>query len=156
MNLIRIFFDTNVLVYAHDRASSYHANSISLITKVFEGNMHGIVAEQNIIELYRILTNPVAMRKKPLKPEQAQELLTGTYLSGVFEIVYPTNSTIHQTLGLAVTRNITSAKIFDLRIAALVLAIGVDHLATYNLSDYQNIEGLRATTPQQLLAVLNS
>lgn len=32
MNQIRIFFDTNVLVYAHDESAVYHKDSAELLT----------------------------------------------------------------------------------------------------------------------------
>jgi predicted nucleic acid-binding protein len=65
MNQSRIFFDTNVLIYAHDRASTFHTESASLLKLVFSRKIKGIIAEQNIIELYRVLTNSVAMKGKP-------------------------------------------------------------------------------------------
>jgi predicted nucleic acid-binding protein len=56
---VKIFFDTNVLVYAHDRSSAFHTESASLLKLVFSRQIKGIIAEQNIIELYRVLTNSV-------------------------------------------------------------------------------------------------
>ena len=152
---IKIFFDTNVLVYAHDRASSYHKESASLLKLVFSRQVKGIIAEQNIIELYRILTNSVAMKEKPLTPLQATDLIANTYRNGIFEIVYPDNSTIDKVMQLAVSSNIVSAKIFDIRLAALILGISTDYFATYNVKHFQEIEGLNPLTPPQILAALS-
>lgn len=154
MNPIRIFFDTNVLVYAHDESSAYHADSAQLLALVFQSKLHGIVAEQNLIELYRILTNSVAMSGKALAPSQAKNLIDSTYLSGTFEIVYPNSSILNQVLDLAVAKNITSARIFDLRLAALVLQIGVDGFATYNVKDFLNINDLPTITPDRVLKMV--
>ena len=151
MNPIRIFFDTKVLVYAHDQSSVHHTDSAILLSKVFESKIQGILAEQNIIELYRILTNPTAMIGKSLVPNQARDLLNFTYLSGTFEIHYPSLSTIDKTLNLAVKNAIRSAKVFDIRIAVIAQDAKVDHLATYNIKDYKNIDNLSPMTPTQLL-----
>jgi len=62
MSQTRIFLNTNVLVYTHDSSSQYHTDSANLLAMIFEGALQGVIAEQNLIELYRILTNPVAMR----------------------------------------------------------------------------------------------
>ncbi|KAM3099971.1 type II toxin-antitoxin system VapC family toxin [Phormidesmis sp. 146-35] len=156
MNKTRILFDTNVLVYAHDAASNFHNDSAALLLQVFQHKIQGVIAEQNIIELYRIVTNPVAMTGNSLTPKQAQTLLTTTYLNGIFEILYPNSSTIVQILNLAVIGNITSAKIFDLRLAALALEANVSHLATYNLKDFQKISHLSAIAPPTLLTMLNA
>ncbi|MBD1847115.1 PIN domain-containing protein [Cyanobacteria bacterium FACHB-63] len=154
MSKTRILFDTNVLVYAHDAASRYHNDSAALLLQAFQQNIQGVLAEQNIIELYRILTNPVAMTGNALTPQQAQTLIKSTYLNGNFEVIYPNFSTIDRLLDLAVIRNITSAKIFDLRLAALVLESQIDHFATYNLRDFQQINDLNAIDPPSLLALL--
>lgn len=152
---VKIFFDTNVLVYAHDRASTFHTESASLLKLVFSRQVKGIIAEQNIIELYRVLTNSVAMKGKPLTPLQATDLLAKTYRSGIFEIVYPDSSTIDKIMQLAVSENIISAKIFDTRLAALILGTDNDYFATYNVKHFKEIEGLNPLTPPQILAALS-
>jgi predicted nucleic acid-binding protein len=155
MNPIRIFFDTNVLVYAHDESSTYHVDSAQLLALVFQNKLQGIVAEQNIIELYRILTNSVAMSGKALTPSQAKSLIDSTYLAGTFEIVYPSSSTLHKVLDLAAARNIASARVFDLRLAALVLETDVDSFATYNVRDFLYISDLPTLTPDRILKVVS-
>jgi predicted nucleic acid-binding protein len=49
MSLIKVLFDTNVLAYAHNQASSNHIPSLRLLEMVFQNKIHGIIAEQNII-----------------------------------------------------------------------------------------------------------
>ena len=154
MSQMRIFFDTNVLVYAHDQSSVHHPDSASLLAKVFEDKIQGVLAEQNIIELYRILTNSTAMTGKPLNSTQARDLLKATYLSGIFEICYPTPPSITETLSLAVKNNIKSAKIFDTRIAVLAIESKADYLVTYNIKDFVNIDKLISITPTQLLPLI--
>jgi predicted nucleic acid-binding protein len=155
MNQSRIFFDTNVLIYAHDRASTFHTESASLLKLVFSRKIKGIIAEQNIIELYRVLTNSVAMKGKPLTPLQATDLITKTYRSGIFDVVYPDSSTIDKVMQLAVSGNVVSAKIFDTRLAALILGTDVNYFATYNVKHFKEIEGLNPLTPPQILTALS-
>ncbi len=155
MNPSKIFFDTNVLVYAHDRSSTYHKESALLLKLVFSHQVKGIIAEQNIIELYRVLTNSSAMREKPLTPLQATELITKTYRGGVFDIVYPNNLTIDKVMQLAVSGNVVSAKIFYIRLAALILGINIDYFASYNVKDFREIAGLNPLTPQEILTELS-
>ncbi|MBW4579270.1 MAG: type II toxin-antitoxin system VapC family toxin [Tildeniella nuda ZEHNDER 1965/U140] len=154
MSPIRVFFDTNVLVYAHDQASVYHSDAASLLETAFQQGVQGIIAEQTIVELYRVLTNPVAMTGSPLTPSQANQLIAGTYLSGTFEILYPTLATIKKTLELAVSRQITSAKIFDLRLSALASEAAIDYFATYNMRDFQGISDLPTMLPHDVLAII--
>jgi predicted nucleic acid-binding protein len=152
MTKTRIFLDTNVLVYAHDTASQYHVDSANLLTKIIEGLWQGVLAEQTLIELYRILTNRTAMRNTSLSSAQAHRLIYDVYWVEQFQIIYPTESTLQKTLELAEQRKIVSAKIFDLRLAAVALSAEVDSFATYNVKDFQDIENLTVATPQQILA----
>ena len=154
MTLIRVLFDTNILIYAHDSASIYHFEAADLLAKVFDLSIQGIVAEQVLIEMYRTLTNRSAMANNPLKPEQARSLIRQTYLKGQFEILYPSSITVDHTLDLAVDRQVTSAKIFDLRLASIAVESSVDYLVTYNIKDFQNILGLTVLTPPQLLMMI--
>jgi predicted nucleic acid-binding protein len=154
MAMTRIFLDTNVLVYAHDTASVHHTDSATLLSRTFEGSIQGILAEQTLIELYRVLTNSVAMVGRALSPEQARALITETYLNRTFEIIYPSAATIRRTLDSAVQKRITSAKIFDLRLAAVAAETTLDYFATYNVKDFQGIANLQAMTPPQILTQL--
>jgi predicted nucleic acid-binding protein len=151
MKKTRIFLDTNVLVYAHDAASQYHVDSANLLTKIIERLWQGVIAEQTLIELYRILTNRTAMRNDPLSAAQAHRLIYDVYWGEQFQIIYPTELTLQKTLKLASQRNIVSAKIFDLRLAAVALSAKIDCFATYNVKDFQDIENLTVATPQQIL-----
>jgi predicted nucleic acid-binding protein len=133
----------------------YHQESASLLTLVFSEQINGIIAEQNLIELYRVLTNSKAMKDLPLTSKQASELIINVYLnSNKFKIVYPNNSVLHHILTIATNHNITSAKIFDMRLAALILDNDIDYFTTYNIKDFNLIEGLNPLTPQQILDLI--
>ncbi|HEC67510.1 MAG TPA: PIN domain-containing protein [Candidatus Desulfofervidus auxilii] len=151
MEKIRLFFDTNVLVYAHDESSLFHEESASLLDLAVEKKIHGVISEQNIMELYRVLTNPSAMVGKPLRPLEVKALIEKTYLERNFEIIYPTKLTLTKTIDLAIEKNSTSAKIFDMRLSAHALDAHVDYFATYNVDDFKDIEGLNPLTPKEIL-----
>ncbi|BAZ46184.1 putative PilT protein [Chondrocystis sp. NIES-4102] len=155
MNQSRIFFDTNVLIYAHDRDSTFHRESALLLKSVFSRQVKGIIAEQNIIKLYRVLTNSVAMKGKSLTPLQATDLIAQTYRNGIFDIVYPNNFTMDKVMQLAVSGNVVSAKIFDIRLAALIIETNIDYFATYNVKHFKEIDGLNPLTPAQILTALS-
>jgi predicted nucleic acid-binding protein len=97
MSLIKVLFDTNVLTYAHDEFFDFHIPSASLVEMVFQGKIQGIVTEQNMMELYRLLTNQTVMRGKALQPAKAKELISDTYLCEL-NLRYPRNSLSLTTL----------------------------------------------------------
>ncbi|MCC5636055.1 PIN domain-containing protein [Nostoc sp. CHAB 5844] len=157
MSALRIFFDTNVLVYAHDEGATFHAESATLLNLVLEkSKIRGVIGEQNLVELYRIISNKSAMTGKPLSPNDAKSLIEQTYLNEYFEIVYPTIGILNKTLDLAVQINAVSARIFDVRLASLVLSARVDYFATYNLKDFQGINGISPLIPREILVAVNN
>lgn len=74
---VKVFVDTNVLVYAYDRgAGSRHERAQSLLEKLWkEGN--GIVSTQVLQEFY---VNVRRKAKRPVSIEQARSLISD-YLS---------------------------------------------------------------------------
>jgi len=150
MSQTRLFLDTNVLVYAHDDSSQHHTGSADLLAAGLAGQFQAVLCEQNLVELYRILTNPVAMQNQPLSAAQAKALIENTYLNGLVEIFDPPDPLLHQLLDLAVQKNITSARIFDLRLAVIARSAQVNYFVTFNICDFIGISGLTPVTPQQI------
>ncbi len=75
-----------------------------------------------------------AIKGTALTPQQTCQLIQDIYLSGHFEIVYPTVKTTDKLLELAVNQQVKSAKIFDIPLATLILASNIDYFGTYNLN----------------------
>lgn len=154
MSMIRVFFDTNVLVYAHDESSTFHAESATILNYACVSEIRGVIAEQNLVELYRILTNASAMTGNPLTPADTKSLIKQTYLNGNIEIIYPTSLSLNKTFELAVETNAMSARIFDIRLASLVLDAKVDYFATYNTKDFKSINALCPLTPREIIVAI--
>lgn len=148
---ISVFFDTNVLVYAHDELSPYHEKSATLLDLALNKEIAGIIAEQNIMELYRILTNTTAMSGKPLSPSEARALIEQTYLSGKLKIAYPTKETLKKSIELAGQKKLSSARIFDVRLYILAMQHKPSYFVTYNTGDFKDLGDLELKTPDAIL-----
>jgi hypothetical protein len=83
-----------------------------------------------------------------------KDLISETYLNGAFDVLFSNQETLRNTLKIAVENNIVSAKIFDIRLAAIALDAKVDFLVTYNLKDFAGIASLTCATPETVLASL--
>jgi len=91
------------------------------------------------------------MRGNSLSAFQANSLIQSTYLAGSFEIIYSAQAMLQKALELAVQKNITSAKIFDLRLAAAALSAQANYFITYNTKDFSNINGLIPRLPPEVI-----
>ena len=151
MQNISVFLDTNVLVYAHDEFSLFHEKSALLLDLAIEKEITGIISEQNVIELYRVITNETAMSGRPLSPSEAKTLIEDTYLSVAFTIAYPTRDTLEKTIEIAARRRLSSARIFDVRLYTVALEQKPTYFVTYNAEDFRNFGDLAIKTPDEIL-----
>ena len=51
---IKVLFDTNILVYAHDEIITHYNTLTELLKFALDNQIQGVLVEQNIIELYRL------------------------------------------------------------------------------------------------------
>ena len=138
-------------MYCHDELSPFHEKSAQLLDLALEKKISGIISEQNIMELYRILTNATAMSGKPLAPSEAKVLIDETYLSGGLKVVYPTKETVKKTLEIASQKTISSARVFDVRLYVLAQQHGPTYFATYNTEDFKSLGHLALRRPDEIL-----
>ncbi len=151
MQKVSVFFDTNVLVYAHDELSPFHESSATLLDLAFSKKITGIIAEQNIVELYRVLTNPTAMSGKSLSPAEAKTLIEETYLTGELKIVYPSKEVLKQTIEIAGEKKLSSARVFDVRLYVLASQNRPTYFATYDVNDFKNLGSLTLKKPDEIM-----
>jgi predicted nucleic acid-binding protein len=151
MQKISVFFDTNVLVYAHDELSPFHEKSALLLDLVLGKEISGIISEQNIIELYRVITNETAMSGRPLSPSEAKSLIEETYLSGALKVAYPTKNTLKKTIELAAKKRLSSARVFDVRLYVVAQEQKPTCFVTYDAEDFKNLGDLAIKTPDEIV-----
>lgn len=151
MRGVSVFFDTNVLVYAHDELSPFHEKSALLLDLSIKKEISGIISEQNIMELYRVLTNASAMSGKPLSPSEAKILIQETYLSGELKVIYPSKDTMRKTLEIASQKKLTSARIFDVRLYVQASQHSPTCFVTYNTGHFKNLGDLPVRTPDEIV-----
>ncbi|MBI4359762.1 MAG: type II toxin-antitoxin system VapC family toxin [Candidatus Jacksonbacteria bacterium] len=125
--------DTNVLIYALNKSSLFHAGSREILETQNKG-AYFVVAQQNLVELTAVLTKQF---KVPLK--EATD--TAHIISQNFEIITSVHDTWETFTRLVEKQNKRVAP-FDLFLAATMLGNGVERIITANGADFKNI-GLR-------------
>jgi len=131
---------------------SSHLFTSPLLPCSIEKKVTAVVAEQNLMEFYRVVTNPVAMRGTPLTSRDAKRLIEETYLTRSFRILYPTRAVLQKTLQLAAEKGAISARIFDLRLAAHAIVAGIPIVATHDIAHFSGIEKLTPELPSSLVS----
>lgn len=130
-----LLLDTNVLVYAHNQDSPLHKKSLSLIKGVIAGQFRGVLAQQNLLEFYSIITDKRRIAK-PLSPLKAQEIFED-YLKLPFEIIFPSRETIGKLSMLCGKNKIKDGQVFDAYLVATMLSHQIKHIVTANTKDFK-------------------
>lgn len=135
-----VLLDTNVLVYAHNQASPLHSKALTLVKTVVEGSIRGVLAHQNLLEFYSIVTDKKRI-PKPLSCKQAYELIE-EYLNSSFKIIYPNSQTILEGLSLGQNLQFKNGKIFDAYLVATLFSNNIKSIITANVKDFNHFSGL--------------
>lgn len=129
-----LLLDTNILVYAHNQDSPFHNQALSLVNKVVKGEVKGILAQQNLLEFYSIITDQRRVTK-PLSGVKAQELVAD-YLKLPFDVIVPDKETISILAELCRKNKIKNGQVFDAYLVATMLSHQIKNIVTTNIKDF--------------------
>jgi predicted nucleic acid-binding protein len=134
----KVFVDTNILVYAHDRSTGRkHNRAKALVEEIWHAG-NGVISTQVLQELC------VSLRKKAQQPLPTDELrrLVQDYLS--WEVVVNTADSTLQALDLELRFRIS---FWDALIVHAADTAGAAVLYSEDLSPGQNLGALRVVNP---------
>ena len=135
-----ILVDSNVIIYAINRSSPKHEAA-----QAFLQEHHGqvVLAHQNIMESLRVLTHKKF--QNPMTPVAAIRAVGS--IAEACHVIAPDWGAYHVALALVKKHELAGDKIFDAYLAAMVLAAGVDVIATDNTKDFSMFEGITLVNP---------
>jgi len=140
-----VFLDANILVYAANEDSPYHAKAKAVIWSVNDGDLLACLSTQVLAEFYATVTNPKQVAR-PLKPAEAVEAVEGYLDSDILQLA-PNEGTLRLTLELAKQHQVVGLDIFDVQIVATMLQNGVGTIYTANVSDFMKYSEIETVNP---------
>ena len=144
--LTTCLFDSNILVYANNMDSPFHEPSKKLVEEVLNCRFKGVIAHQNLLELYAVVTDKRRV-EKPLTPECAKKLIDFYLSARNISIIYPSPATF-SILGKLIEKYApTSHGIFDFVLVALMIEHNIKTIITANISHFSNFGEITAVSP---------
>lgn len=125
---------TNVLVYALDADAPQHLASRHLLEEARSGATALYVTSQILCEFYSVVTNP----RRVAKPRNAAEAITA--ISGLLSFLHVLpvpDRVVEGWLDLLRRRPVTGGDVFDVQLAATMLANGIQRIYTFNTTDFE-------------------
>jgi len=143
MSVEQRIVDANVLVYALDADAPQHLASRHLLDEGRSGATTLYVTSQILCEFYSIVTNP----RRVAKPRAASDAIAAIagLLSFLHVLPIPARA-VEGWLDL-LRRHPVTGDVFDLQLAATMLANGVRRIYTFNTTDFEAFTELVISTP---------
>lgn len=133
--MVKVLFDTSVLVSALWVDHPVHSACIYWLQQSKRGNIKGVIVSHTLAELYSTLT------ALPIKPRiscgLAQQLITDNL--GSCEVISLTVDDYKSVINQMVTLNLTGGAIYDSLIAHAALKAEVDQLLTLNSKHFTRL-----------------
>jgi predicted nucleic acid-binding protein len=137
--------DTNILVYANNEDSKFHAVCKSLVEKAVNGKIKTVVSVQNLIELYAVITDQRRV-EHPLSPIKAKQLIE-FYKSSHIRVVVPLAQTVDTVTKLIEKHGPKSQSVFDYLLVATMLDNGVHGIYTANSEHFKHFDSVKVINP---------
>ncbi len=134
---VKIFVDTNILIYAHDiDAARKHEIARELVASLWDQKT-GVLSAQVLQELYVNVTRKIAV---PIKPSEARTIVR-TYMSWVIE------TPAEMILAASKIEERNRISFWDALIVAAASRAGAVKIVTEDLNHGQRIEGILIQNP---------
>jgi len=145
MAVVKVYFDTNVLVAALKTEHPHHPASFAALGRVHGGRIHGYIAAHGLAELYSVLTR--APFASPVYPEEALRLITES-IQPFFNIVDLSSKAYLGAITACGTAGWKGGRIHDVVHLQAARQAKCDRVYTYNLADFHALAPELATRIQ--------
>jgi predicted nucleic acid-binding protein len=136
--------DSNLILYALDKKSPYHKKTKEFFEQILIHKQDLYTAQQNILEVERILTH-----KYKVQVKRAIKVLTDFLEAFKFNIISPLPTTLmlyHQIIQNCTDQG-KRPDIFDIYLASTLLDNNIGNLYTLNTKDFVKIKNFEVKNP---------
>ena len=141
--------DTNVLLRLADTASEQHDVATQALARLLGQGDEVYVTPQNFIEFWAVATRPVEANGFGWTTERTAKEVTD--LQERFPVLPDSPDVFMRWLELVKRLPVHGKRVHDARLVAVLPAHAVEHLVTFNTSDFAVFSFLSLTDPDSLL-----
>lgn len=152
----KIFFDSNIFIYAADNESLFYTESVGIIKDFVQTGL--FTCDLCLLEFYQVITDG-RKTPNPLSPQKAIIYIDKMWNTPEIDVL---NAHILDTLseqehqGNLIRYNITKYNLYDYLIAACLKRNGISQIATFNVKDFKKYPWLTVVDPRDTYSSLRS
>jgi predicted nucleic acid-binding protein len=133
MDAEAIFIDTNILIYATDNESPFHAKSLDMLNRLMTDGIECAISPQIVREYLVVFTREVS----PDDPARSAALRNIGKFVEAFTVLDENRETVARLQTIMDKSDVGGKQIHDANIVAVMQAHGVKRLVTHNLDDFK-------------------
>ena len=138
---MKILLDSNILIYSLNKGSNYYTKAVNILGS----RKNFCIAEQNIIEAYRVITSNKQFADKVYTPSKAWKQL-GIIVDNV-PMIFKSERTLGLLQDLVLKYKLVSYQIYDAALVALMIENGVNEIYTNNDKDFKKFKEIKVINP---------
>ena len=146
----KTLIDSNVLIYAADKESLYHEESLSVFREYLQKGCY--LADLSLIEFFQVITDS-KKTPKPCSPKEASQYIKQLINTPEIEVLKLIILDILNNPELTddlKRYDITRYGIYDYLIASCMRINGIRQIVTFNDKDFQKYEWVEPINPKAL------
>jgi len=144
--------DTNVLLRLADDRSPEHRVAEAAVEYLLASNTSLFIGTQVLVEFWVVATRPDSVNGLGWSTATAAEAIAA--LRGQFPLLAETPDVLDRWFDLVDRCQVAGKRAHDARLAALVVAHGIQRLLTFNTADFPRTWGVEAAHPQTFVTTL--
>lgn len=131
--------DTNILLFARDKASPYHHQAANIFQNIAEGKFEAYISYQNLMEYGAVLTRLYKVTQKETAKD-IEMLLSDSNIT----VIYPSPNSA--AIFLKMLKEESGVYIFDLFLAATAISAGIKMIVSDD-HDFRKIKEISLFNP---------
>ena len=138
----RFFVDTNILVYATDPQSPWHANATQALNDARQEGIELVISPQVVREYLAIATRPVGGKSRTTDALENVKIFQAE-----LEVVETDLAVTAQLLVLIEKYAVAGKQVHDANLVSTMLVHGIQHILPHNVSDFARFSDLVTVLP---------
>ena len=137
--------DSNVLLRSAETGHPLNPVAKNAITKLIAAGERVVIVPQNLYEFWSVCTRPIASNGLGWTPVQTETELAA--LEALLPLLPDTADIYSEWRRLVVAHVVVGLRAHDTRLVAAMVVHGLDHILTFNISDFTRYPGITAVDP---------
>jgi predicted nucleic acid-binding protein len=140
--------DTNILLRLTRRSDPQHRLVDTALARLAEQGTVLYFTQQNIAELWNVMTRPVGKNGLGLTPAEAEREVRG--MEAGMSLLPDSEAVYREWRRIVLQQNVSAVHVHDARLAASMYVHGVGHILTLNVEDFRRFAGLIPVHPESI------